>query len=90
MDCVLPPGSLQRHSEQATHPNLMEVFLSILHSLFVIAPHMKEKFSKKLGRHQASVEVGREVGAREFKESITCGQEVYVITQRQYLYSAQC
>uniref|UniRef100_A0A8C7EWL2 Meiotic double-stranded break formation protein 1 n=1 Tax=Neovison vison TaxID=452646 RepID=A0A8C7EWL2_NEOVI len=37
-----------RHSEQATHPNLMEVFLSILHSLFVIAPHMKEKFSKKL------------------------------------------
>ncbi|XP_004771286.1 meiosis inhibitor protein 1 [Mustela putorius furo] len=39
---------VMRHSEQATHPNLMEVFLSILHSLFVIAPHMKEKFSKKL------------------------------------------
>ncbi|XP_058597141.1 meiosis inhibitor protein 1 isoform X2 [Neofelis nebulosa] len=37
-----------RHSEQATQPNLMEVFLSILHSLFVIVPHMKEKFSKKL------------------------------------------
>ncbi|GAB5574308.1 meiosis inhibitor protein 1 isoform X3 [Prionailurus iriomotensis] len=39
---------VMRHSEQATHPNLMEVFLSILHSLFVIVPHMKEKFSKKL------------------------------------------
>ncbi|XP_032202001.1 meiosis inhibitor protein 1 isoform X3 [Mustela erminea] len=39
---------VMRHSEQATHPDLMEVFLSILHSLFVIAPHMKEKFSKKL------------------------------------------
>ncbi|XP_006174760.1 meiosis inhibitor protein 1 [Camelus ferus] len=37
-----------RYSEQATHPALMEVFLSILHSLFVIVPHMKEKFSKKL------------------------------------------
>uniref|UniRef100_G1NY35 Meiotic double-stranded break formation protein 1 n=1 Tax=Myotis lucifugus TaxID=59463 RepID=G1NY35_MYOLU len=37
-----------RHLEQATHPALMEVFLSILHSLFVIVPHMKEKFSKKL------------------------------------------
>uniref|UniRef100_F6W609 Meiotic double-stranded break formation protein 1 n=1 Tax=Equus caballus TaxID=9796 RepID=F6W609_HORSE len=37
-----------RHSEEATHPGLMEVFLSILHSLFVIVPHMKEKFSKKL------------------------------------------
>ncbi|CAK7297211.1 Meiosis inhibitor protein 1 [Vulpes lagopus] len=40
---------VMRHSEQATHPNLMEVFLSILHSLFIIVPHMKEKFSKKLG-----------------------------------------
>ncbi|XP_044918380.1 meiosis inhibitor protein 1 isoform X5 [Felis catus] len=39
---------VMRHSEQATQPNLMEVFLSILHSLFVIVPHMKEKFSKKL------------------------------------------
>ncbi|XP_013972792.1 meiosis inhibitor protein 1 isoform X4 [Canis lupus baileyi] len=39
---------VMRHSEQATHPNLMEVFLSILHSLFIIVPHMKEKFSKKL------------------------------------------
>ncbi|XP_037369356.1 meiosis inhibitor protein 1 [Talpa occidentalis] len=39
---------VMRHSEQATHPALMEVFLSILHSLFVIVPHMKEKFSKKL------------------------------------------
>ncbi|XP_030882926.1 meiosis inhibitor protein 1-like, partial [Leptonychotes weddellii] len=39
---------VMRHSEQATHPNLMEVFLSILHNLFVIVPHMKEKFSKKL------------------------------------------
>ncbi|XP_058424241.1 meiosis inhibitor protein 1 [Diceros bicornis minor] len=39
---------VMRHSEEATHPALMEVFLSILHSLFVIVPHMKEKFSKKL------------------------------------------
>ncbi|XP_029809952.1 meiosis inhibitor protein 1 [Suricata suricatta] len=39
---------VMRHSEQATQPNLMEVFFSILHSLFVIVPHMKEKFSKKL------------------------------------------
>ncbi|XP_004676485.2 PREDICTED: meiosis inhibitor protein 1 [Condylura cristata] len=39
---------VMRHSEQVTHPALMEVFLSILHSLFVIVPHMKEKFSKKL------------------------------------------
>uniref|UniRef100_A0A2K6F1J2 Meiotic double-stranded break formation protein 1 n=1 Tax=Propithecus coquereli TaxID=379532 RepID=A0A2K6F1J2_PROCO len=39
---------VMRHLEQATHPALMEVFLSILHSLFVIVPHMKEKFSKKL------------------------------------------
>ncbi|KAG8517898.1 Meiosis inhibitor protein 1, partial [Galemys pyrenaicus] len=39
---------VMRHSEQAAHPALMEVFLSILHSLFVIVPHMKEKFSKKL------------------------------------------
>ncbi|XP_001502653.4 meiosis inhibitor protein 1 [Equus przewalskii] len=39
---------VMRHSEEATHPGLMEVFLSILHSLFVIVPHMKEKFSKKL------------------------------------------
>ncbi|XP_054531538.1 meiosis inhibitor protein 1 isoform X26 [Pan troglodytes] len=37
-----------RHLEQTTHPALMEVFLSILHNLFVIVPHMKEKFSKKL------------------------------------------
>ncbi|XP_035121956.1 meiosis inhibitor protein 1 isoform X4 [Callithrix jacchus] len=37
-----------RHLEQTTQPALMEVFLSILHSLFVIVPHMKEKFSKKL------------------------------------------
>ncbi|XP_072829706.1 meiosis inhibitor protein 1 isoform X3 [Vicugna pacos] len=43
-----------RYSEQATHPALMEVFLSILHSLFVIVPHMKEKFSKKLGRELAA------------------------------------
>ncbi|XP_028347272.1 meiosis inhibitor protein 1 [Physeter macrocephalus] len=39
---------VMRYSEQATHPALMEVFLSVLHSLFVIVPHMKEKFSKKL------------------------------------------
>ncbi|XP_037702185.1 meiosis inhibitor protein 1 [Choloepus didactylus] len=39
---------VMRHLEQATHPVLMEVFISILHSLFVIVPHMKEKFSKKL------------------------------------------
>ncbi|XP_006150782.1 meiosis inhibitor protein 1 [Tupaia chinensis] len=39
---------VMRHSEQATHPALMEIFLSILHSLFVIVPHMKDKFSKKL------------------------------------------
>ncbi|XP_045690965.1 meiosis inhibitor protein 1 [Phyllostomus hastatus] len=39
---------VMRHLEQATHPPLMEVFLSILHSLFFIVPHMKEKFSKKL------------------------------------------
>ncbi|XP_021570098.1 meiosis inhibitor protein 1 [Carlito syrichta] len=37
-----------RHLEQTTNPALMEVFLSILHNLFVIVPHMKEKFSKKL------------------------------------------
>lgn len=63
MDYALPLGSLQRYWEQATHPAVMEVFLSVLHSLFVIVPHMKEKFSKKLGRPQASVEVGREAGA---------------------------
>ncbi|XP_006890243.1 PREDICTED: meiosis inhibitor protein 1 [Elephantulus edwardii] len=39
---------VMRHSEQATHPALMEVFLSTLHDLFVIVPHMREKFSKKL------------------------------------------
>ncbi|XP_004610783.1 meiosis inhibitor protein 1 [Sorex araneus] len=39
---------VMRHSEKMTHPGLMEVFLSVLHSLFVIVPHMKEKFSKKL------------------------------------------
>ncbi|KAJ8791754.1 hypothetical protein J1605_020476 [Eschrichtius robustus] len=39
---------VMRYSEQATHPALMEVFLSVLHSLFVIVPHMKEKFSEKL------------------------------------------
>ncbi|XP_060163058.1 meiosis inhibitor protein 1 isoform X2 [Globicephala melas] len=39
---------VMRYSEQATHPALMEVFLSVLHSLFVIVPHMKEEFSKKL------------------------------------------
>ncbi|XP_049628411.1 meiosis inhibitor protein 1 [Suncus etruscus] len=39
---------VMRHSEKVTHPGLMEVFLSVLHSLFVIVPHMKEKFSKKL------------------------------------------
>nr|XP_051689989.1 meiosis inhibitor protein 1 isoform X3 [Oryctolagus cuniculus] len=39
---------VMRHLEQATQPALMEVFLSVLHSLFVIVPHMKEKFSKKL------------------------------------------
>ncbi|XP_032126052.1 meiosis inhibitor protein 1 [Sapajus apella] len=39
---------VMRHLEQTTQPALMEVFLSILHSLFIIVPHMKEKFSKKL------------------------------------------
>ncbi|XP_006866927.1 PREDICTED: meiosis inhibitor protein 1 [Chrysochloris asiatica] len=39
---------VMRHSEQTTHPALMEVFLSTLHSLFTIVPHMREKFSKKL------------------------------------------
>uniref|UniRef100_A0A8C8SYX2 Meiotic double-stranded break formation protein 1 n=1 Tax=Peromyscus maniculatus bairdii TaxID=230844 RepID=A0A8C8SYX2_PERMB len=39
---------MMRYSEEATHPSLMEVFLSILHSLFVIVPHMKVKFSRKL------------------------------------------
>ncbi|MEJ1271454.1 meiotic double-stranded break formation protein 1 [Cricetulus griseus] len=39
---------MMRYSEEATHPRLMEVFLSILHSLFVIVPHMKVKFSRKL------------------------------------------
>uniref|UniRef100_A0A2K6TLG8 Meiotic double-stranded break formation protein 1 n=1 Tax=Saimiri boliviensis boliviensis TaxID=39432 RepID=A0A2K6TLG8_SAIBB len=39
---------VMRHLEQTTQPALMEVFLSILHSLFVIVPDMKEKFSKKL------------------------------------------
>ncbi|XP_060045029.1 meiosis inhibitor protein 1 isoform X2 [Erinaceus europaeus] len=39
---------VMRHLEQATNPALMEVFFSILLSLFVIVPHMKEKFSKKL------------------------------------------
>lgn len=65
MGCVLPPHSSQRHLEQATHPALMEVFLSILHSLFVIVPHMKEKFSKKLGTEKASVGVGREAGTSD-------------------------
>lgn len=87
MGCVFPLGSLQRHSEQATQPNLMEVFLSILHSLFVIVPHMKEKFSKKLGRQVWKLG-GRQV--LMLKESITCGQEVYIITQNQYLHSFQC
>ncbi|XP_064139510.1 meiosis inhibitor protein 1 [Loxodonta africana] len=39
---------VMRHLEQATHPALMEVFFSTLHNLFVIVPHMREKFSKKL------------------------------------------
>ncbi|XP_036787390.2 meiosis inhibitor protein 1 [Manis pentadactyla] len=39
---------VMRYLEMANHPALMEVFLSILLSLFVIVPHMKEKFSKKL------------------------------------------
>ncbi|XP_004484195.2 meiosis inhibitor protein 1 [Dasypus novemcinctus] len=39
---------VMRYLEQATHPALMEVFLSVLHSLFDIVPHMREKFSKKL------------------------------------------
>ncbi|XP_055459099.1 meiosis inhibitor protein 1 [Psammomys obesus] len=39
---------MMRYSEEATDPSLMEVFLSILHSLFVIVPHMKVKFSRKL------------------------------------------
>lgn len=66
----------------------MEVFLSILHSLFVIVPHMKEKFSKKLGR-QVWKFGGRQV-LGVFKESIICGQYVYIITQSQYPHSAQC
>ncbi|KAL0625449.1 Meiosis inhibitor protein 1, partial [Plecturocebus cupreus] len=51
---------VMKHLEQTTQPALMEVFLSILCNLFVIVPHMKKKFSKKLGRQQANVEVGRE------------------------------
>ncbi|KAM6214789.1 meiosis inhibitor protein 1 [Rhynchocyon petersi] len=39
---------VMRYSEQTIHPALMEVFLSTLHNLFVIVPHMREKFSKKL------------------------------------------
>ncbi|XP_045145659.1 meiosis inhibitor protein 1 isoform X3 [Echinops telfairi] len=39
---------VMRHCEQATHPALMEVFLSTLDSMFIIVPRMKEKFSKKL------------------------------------------
>ncbi|XP_041528313.1 meiosis inhibitor protein 1 [Microtus oregoni] len=39
---------VMRYSEEAMHPSLMEVFLSVLHSLFVIVPHMKVKFSRKL------------------------------------------
>ncbi|KAM5289154.1 meiosis inhibitor protein 1 [Ctenodactylus gundi] len=37
-----------RYLERTTQPALMDVFFSMLHSLFVIVPHMKEKFSKKL------------------------------------------
>ncbi|XP_072452375.1 meiosis inhibitor protein 1 isoform X6 [Notamacropus eugenii] len=40
--------TVMRHCEQATNPALMEIFLSVLNSLFIIVPHMKEKFSKKL------------------------------------------
>ncbi|XP_068955461.1 meiosis inhibitor protein 1 [Petaurus breviceps papuanus] len=40
--------TVMRHSEQATNPALMEIFLSVLNNLFIIVPHMKEKFSKKL------------------------------------------
>ncbi|XP_074127937.1 meiosis inhibitor protein 1 isoform X2 [Sminthopsis crassicaudata] len=40
--------TVMRHPEQTTHPALMEIFFSILNSLFVLVPHMKEKFSKKL------------------------------------------
>ncbi|XP_043823714.1 meiosis inhibitor protein 1 [Dromiciops gliroides] len=40
--------TVMRHAEHATHPALMETFLSILSSLFTIVPCMKEKFSKKL------------------------------------------
>ncbi|CAO2601509.1 Meiosis inhibitor protein 1 [Lemmus lemmus] len=40
--------TLERYSEETVSPSLMEVFLSILHSLFVIVPHMKVKFSRKL------------------------------------------
>ncbi|XP_074077184.1 meiosis inhibitor protein 1 [Macrotis lagotis] len=40
--------TVMRHTEQTTHPAVMEVFLSIINNLFIIVPHMKEKFSKKL------------------------------------------
>ncbi|XP_051818169.1 meiosis inhibitor protein 1 [Antechinus flavipes] len=40
--------TVMRHPEQTTHPALMEIFFSVLNSLFIIVPHMKEKFSKKL------------------------------------------
>ena len=58
---ISPPQELISVSLVST-PALMEVFLSILHSLFVVVPHMKEKFSRKLGRQQASWEGAGHLG----------------------------
>ncbi|XP_063099777.1 meiosis inhibitor protein 1 [Cavia porcellus] len=54
---------VMRYLEQTTHPGLMEVFFSILHSLFVIVPHMKEKFSKKLAA-SSFIQLALELKAR--------------------------
>uniref|UniRef100_A0A7M4FN71 Meiotic double-stranded break formation protein 1 n=1 Tax=Crocodylus porosus TaxID=8502 RepID=A0A7M4FN71_CROPO len=39
---------VMKHSEQTVSPTLMEVFISILNTLFTVVPSMCEKFSRKL------------------------------------------
>nr|XP_020838400.1 meiosis inhibitor protein 1 isoform X3 [Phascolarctos cinereus] len=67
--------TVMRHSEQATQPALMEIFLSVLSSLFIIVPHMKEKFSKKLAS-SSFIRLSLELKAR-----FCCGQSHLALNQ---------
>ncbi|XP_027729445.1 meiosis inhibitor protein 1 isoform X3 [Vombatus ursinus] len=75
--------TVMRHSEQAMHPALMEIFLSVLNSLFIIVPHMKEKFSKKLAS-SSFIRLSLELKAR-----FCCGQSHPALNQAcsSFLYS---